>query len=89
VSSNDNTKQLVSSVMTTTSPIEQIYIYDNPVTQPSIEQNLIFSNLNTESLFESKRGLPIVCCVLDKKAVLNGAFENISVDSGTGFEGLF
>jgi hypothetical protein len=28
VSSNDNTKQLVSSVMTTTSPIEQIYIYD-------------------------------------------------------------
>jgi hypothetical protein len=49
VSSNDNTKQLVSSVITTTSPIEQTYIYDNPVTQPSIEQNLIFSNLNTES----------------------------------------
>ena len=41
------------------------------------------------ALFESKRGLPIVCCVLDKNAVLNGAFENISVDSGTDFEGLF
>lgn len=40
--SGTNAKHLVSSVMTTTSPIEQTFIYSNPVTQASPEQNFMY-----------------------------------------------